>query len=75
MAVLIVAEQDDPIEDGIGPFTTMRQEAFGLCSERPKEIRDVAVMPGDENPLSLLFCTQRRRQFSGVISAGLSTLS
>jgi hypothetical protein len=67
-AILIVTEQDDPIEDGIGPFTTP-QEAFRVCSERAKEIRDVGVMPGDENPFSLLRRTQGSRQFSRPIAA------
>ena len=51
-AVLIVAEHQDPIEDGIGPFS-IRQEALGLCAERLEERGNVAVMPGDENALSL----------------------
>ena len=37
------AEHQDPIEDGIGPLT-IRQEAFGLCSERPEEVEDVAMV-------------------------------
>ncbi len=67
-AILIVAKQDDPIVDGIGPFT-MGQQGFGIRSERAEEVRDVPVTPGDENPLSLLCCTQDSRQFSRLIAA------
>ena len=67
-AVLIVAKQDDPIIDRIWPFA-VGEEAVGVRSERPEEGRDVRVMPGDENPLSLLRRTQGSRQFSGLVIA------
>src|SRR5947209_558843 len=48
VAVLIVAEQDDPIENTVGPFP-MRQNAFRSCAERPKKIGNVAMAPGNQD--------------------------
>src|SRR5581483_1154382 len=55
-AVLIKAEQDDPVVNRIRPFT-IRQKAFWLCSKRPKQSRDASMTPRNENHFSLVICT------------------
>src|SRR6266481_5721646 len=47
-AVLIEAEQDDPIVDRTWPFTVW-QKAFGICAESTEKVRDVRVTPTDQN--------------------------
>jgi hypothetical protein len=60
MAALIVAEQNNPIVDGIRP-SSLRQKTFGLCAERPEKSRYVSVTPADENHFSLLVCPEVSR--------------
>src|SRR5260370_28672907 len=57
MAVLIEGKQDDPIEDGTGPFA-IRQKALGGCSQCTEQSRNVRVTPTNQNHFSLLVRTQ-----------------
>jgi len=66
MAVLVEAQQDDPIVNGIRPFT-VGQKGFGLCSQCAEQSRNVSVTPADENHFALVVCTQVSRQVSGLI--------
>ena len=74
MSVLIEAKLDDPIVDGIGPFT-VGQKLLGLYSQCTKKSRNVSVTPADENYLSWLSCTQVSCQFSRltVAKAGINS--
>jgi|SRR6185503_20792158 len=68
MAVLVEIKEDDPIKDGTGPFA-IRQKAFGICSQRLEQSRNVWVTPTDQNHFSLLVSTQVSHQVSRLLVA------
>src|SRR5262249_49765758 len=66
MTVLIETNPDEPIIDVSRPLTVWQQRFRG-GSQCAKHIRNLPVMPADENYLGLVICTQLSCKISWLL--------